>query len=162
MCFLNSAISVAEAMHISFPDLPASSARWPATHVHTIPGNNNSEKVKNVSHSLQTNGYSAVPGKLPQSRQLSGLKMKGVKSAFWGPTGIHDRKCVGKITLQTGAGIEKSQLQIQPLLSALEEQNSAHGQHRHTHCQGCQPQPPPPICSQHGPSSLTARLSPKQ
>lgn len=78
-------ISVAEVVHISFADLPAPSARWPATCVHMVSGNNNSEKMKNASHSLQTNGYSAIPGKLSQSRQLSGLKKKGVKRECWGP-----------------------------------------------------------------------------
>lgn len=72
-------ISVAEAMHISFADLPAPSARWPATCAHMVSGKNNSEKMKNASHSLQTNGYSAIAGKLSQSRQLSRLKKKGVK-----------------------------------------------------------------------------------
>lgn len=98
-------ISVAEAVHISFADLPAPSARWPATCVHMVSGNNNSEKMKNASHSLQTNGYSAIPGKLSQSRQLPGLKKKGVKRE-WGPREPPDRKRVGTVTSKKGVDIE--------------------------------------------------------
>lgn len=91
-------------MHISFADLPAPSARWPATCVHMVSGNNNSEKMKNASHSLQTNGYSAIPGKLSQSRQLPGLKKKGVKRK-WGPREPPDRKRVGTVTSKKGVDI---------------------------------------------------------
>lgn len=62
--WLRGAISVAGAVHISFADLPALPARWPGTCVHMVSGNNNLAKMKNASHSLQTNGYSAIPGKL--------------------------------------------------------------------------------------------------
>jgi len=85
---------------VSFADLPVPSARWPATCVHMVSGNNNSEKMKNASHSLQTNGYSAIPGKLFQSRQLSGLKKKGMKRECGGP-GIPDSKRVGTVTSNT-------------------------------------------------------------
>lgn len=91
MCFLTSAgvwltgaISVAGAVHISFADLPAPPTRWPGTCVHMVSGNNNSAKMKNASHSLQTNGYSAIPGKLSQSRQLSGFKKNRVKKEVEG------------------------------------------------------------------------------
>lgn len=104
VCFLTSAgvwlrgaISVSGAVHISFADLPALPARWPGTCVHMVSGNNNSAKMKNASHSLQTNGYSAIPGKLSQSRQLSGLKKNRVRKEFGGLESP-DRKRVGTVT----------------------------------------------------------------